>query len=145
MKKPPGSQDQEGHTEREGFEPPSPFGRSLSRRVQYHSASAPNSVARAQQVRREAHVLQEVVQVVVESGNLYFRLKIRSQSVTTASRTINRGARMICAAPRTGFLKTLLPLEDPVAIRHDRFADNQSGRPDSNRGPLRPERSALPD
>jgi hypothetical protein len=38
--------------------------------------------------------LQEVVQVVVESGNLYFRLKIRSQSVTTASRTINRGARM---------------------------------------------------
>ena len=28
-------------TEREGFEPPSPFGRSLSRRVQYHSASAP--------------------------------------------------------------------------------------------------------
>ena len=38
------------HTEREGFEPPSPFGRSLSRRVQYHSASAPErqrpSVAR---------------------------------------------------------------------------------------------------
>ena len=37
-------------TEREGFEPPSPFGRSLSRRVQYHSASAPKrqrpSVAR---------------------------------------------------------------------------------------------------
>ena len=30
-------------TEREGFEPPSPFGRSLSRRVQYHSASAPES------------------------------------------------------------------------------------------------------
>jgi hypothetical protein len=33
--------DPEGETEREGFEPPSPFGRSLSRRVQYHSASAP--------------------------------------------------------------------------------------------------------
>jgi hypothetical protein len=28
-------------TEREGLEPPSPFGRSLSRRVHYHSASAP--------------------------------------------------------------------------------------------------------
>ncbi len=34
-----------GHsTEREGFEPPSPFGRSLSRRVQYHSASAPDGI-----------------------------------------------------------------------------------------------------
>jgi hypothetical protein len=29
------------NTEREGLEPPSPFGRSLSRRVHYHSASAP--------------------------------------------------------------------------------------------------------
>ena len=36
------------NTEREGFEPPSPFGRSLSRRVQYDSASAPNYRARAE-------------------------------------------------------------------------------------------------
>ncbi len=31
---------------------------------------------------------------------------------------------------RRGVGQSLLPLEDPVAIRHDRFADNQSGRPD---------------
>ena len=40
-KKPPRPVTWRAKTEREGFEPPSPFGRSLSRRVQYHSASAP--------------------------------------------------------------------------------------------------------
>ena len=72
--------DPEGATEREGFEPPSPFGRSLSRRVQYHSASAP----------KRRHKLGK--QTAAAFGGTY-----------------------------------------------------KSGRPDSNRGPLRPERSALPD
>ena len=40
---PPGHRTWRAKTEREGFEPPSPFGRSLSRRVQYHSASAPGT------------------------------------------------------------------------------------------------------
>jgi hypothetical protein len=49
-KKPPRSSTWRAEAEREGLEPPSPFGRSLSRRVHYHSASAPNSRRRAERI-----------------------------------------------------------------------------------------------
>ena len=90
-KKPPRPVTWRAKTEREGFEPPSPFGRSLSRRVQYHSASAPNSKARLPEGRPGGSLRASSSNRVFESG--------RYQKTAASGGTTNRGARI-----RTGDL-----------------------------------------
>src|SRR5690606_9187140 len=101
--------------EREGFEPPSPFGRSLSRRVHYRSASAP----------REGRGGGAEARVV---------------GAECSPRGDCRGGEGTGAcAPRPH------PSSFETRTTFSRTSKQPSGRPDSNRGPLRPERSALPD
>ena len=90
-KKPPRPVTWRAKTEREGFEPPSPFGRSLSRRVQYHSASAPNSKARLPEGRPGGSLRASSSNSAFESG--------RYQKTAASGGTTNRGARI-----RTGDL-----------------------------------------
>ena len=65
-KKAPQVSDLEGkEAEREGLEPPSPFGRSLSRRVHYHSASAPRP-----RIRRDQDCASAILDTAAEAAGL---------------------------------------------------------------------------
>ena len=83
-------------TEREGFEPPSPFGRSLSRRVQYHSASAPDSKARARRVTARPTLCGGVIRSLWSTDVVLPPKKVPYDG---GSGRFNRGARI-----RTGDL-----------------------------------------
>ncbi len=98
-------------TEREGFEPPSPFGRSLSRRVQYHSASAPTSKQQSPSHRRHCRdnpgSLSRGARMDLAALGRLRRSAAPARTsgphpgdhpVGPASRDLNRGARMDLAA-----------------------------------------------